>query len=58
MLCGSLVPSPFASTLIRYQVEGIPAIMVIASPTAVPIEVQDLLRARDGIVSVYAIDLK
>ena len=38
--------------------EGVPAVMVIASPTAVPTEVQDLLRARDGIVSVYAIDLK
>ena len=38
--------------------EGVPAVMVIASPTAVPTSVQDHLRAQDGIVSVYAIDLK
>ncbi len=38
--------------------EGVPAVMVIASPTAVPASVQDELRAQDGIVSVYAIDLK
>ena len=38
--------------------EGVPAVMVIASPTAVPTAVQDHLRAQDGIVSVYAIDLK
>jgi D-3-phosphoglycerate dehydrogenase len=38
--------------------EGVPAVMVIASPTPVPAAVQDTIRSSDGIVSVHAIDLK
>jgi hypothetical protein len=32
--------------------------MVIATPVPVPAEVQDRIRAHEGIVSVHAIDLK
>ncbi|HEV8298088.1 MAG TPA: phosphoglycerate dehydrogenase [Acidimicrobiales bacterium] len=38
--------------------DGIPAVMVIATPVPVPASVQDTLRAHDGIISVHAIDLR
>jgi D-3-phosphoglycerate dehydrogenase len=38
--------------------DGVPAVMVIATPVPVPAEVQDRIRAQEGIVSVHAIDLK
>jgi D-3-phosphoglycerate dehydrogenase len=38
--------------------DGVPAVMVLATPVPVPAEVQDALRARDGILSVHAIDLR
>ncbi|MEJ5255220.1 MAG: ACT domain-containing protein, partial [Acidimicrobiales bacterium] len=36
---------------------GVPALMVLATSEAVPAEVQEELRAADGIVSVHAIEL-
>ncbi|HEX7096789.1 MAG TPA: ACT domain-containing protein, partial [Acidimicrobiales bacterium] len=38
--------------------DGIPAVMVLATANPVPPEVQDRLRAHDGILSVHAIDVK
>lgn len=38
--------------------DGTPAVMVIATATPVPVEVQDRLRASEGILSVHAIDVK
>jgi D-3-phosphoglycerate dehydrogenase / 2-oxoglutarate reductase len=38
--------------------EGVPAVMVIATPVATPPEVQDALRAHEGIISVHSIDLR
>jgi D-3-phosphoglycerate dehydrogenase / 2-oxoglutarate reductase len=38
--------------------EGVPAVMVLATAAPVPAEVQDALRAHDGILSVHAIDVK
>jgi D-3-phosphoglycerate dehydrogenase len=38
--------------------EGVPAVMVIATPVPVPAEVQDRIRSHAGISSVHAIDLR
>lgn len=38
--------------------DGVPAVMVIATATPVPTEVQDRLRSHDGILSVHAINVK
>jgi D-3-phosphoglycerate dehydrogenase len=38
--------------------DGVPAVMVLATAAPVPAEVQDRLRAHEGILSVDAIDLK